>query len=60
VRQVAGYEREIVFDASKPDGSLRKVLDVSRLRAMDWQASRSVQQGLALAFRAFVTQETRI
>ncbi|MEW6694024.1 MAG: GDP-L-fucose synthase [Pseudomonadota bacterium] len=61
VREVVGYQGEVVFDASQPDGTPRKVLDVSRLAAMGWEASRSLQQGLTLAYRAFErTQETRI
>lgn len=53
VRQVVGYEGEIVFDASKPDGTPRKVLDVSRLTAMGWQAPTPFRLGLQLAYSAF-------
>ncbi|BDV00887.1 GDP-L-fucose synthase [Thermodesulfomicrobium sp. WS] len=51
VRQVVGYEGEIVFDASKPDGTPRKVLDVSRITAMGWQAKHDLAAGLVKAYK---------
>ncbi|GAB6050849.1 GDP-L-fucose synthase [Hydrogenophilus islandicus] len=46
VRQVVGYEGEIVFDASKPDGTPRKVLDVGRLTALGWRPKVVLRHGL--------------
>jgi GDP-L-fucose synthase len=46
IRQAVGYPGEIIFDTSKPDGTPRKVMDVSRLTAMGWQASIPLAQGL--------------
>ncbi|MEJ5210005.1 MAG: GDP-L-fucose synthase [Burkholderiales bacterium] len=51
VRQVVGYEGEVVFDATKPDGTPRKVLDVSRLFAMGWQAKHDLSGGLVKAYK---------
>lgn len=51
VRQVVGYEGEVVFDATKPDGTPRKVLDVSRLFAMGWQAKHDLSAGLVKAYK---------
>jgi nucleoside-diphosphate-sugar epimerase len=39
VARVTGFTGEIVFDASKPDGTMRKLMDLSRLEAMGWQPS---------------------
>jgi GDP-L-fucose synthase len=54
VKSVVGYEGEIEFDASKPDGTPRKLMDVGRLNAMGWQASTTMQDGLAVAYSDFI------
>lgn len=57
VQQVVGYRGRIVNDLSKPDGTPRKLLDVSRLHALGWQASRSLQDGLASTYEWFLAQQ---
>jgi GDP-L-fucose synthase len=52
--KVAGFEGELVFDASKPDGTPRKLLDVSRLAQMGWRASIGLEDGIAATYREFV------
>jgi GDP-L-fucose synthase len=52
VMDVVGFEGSIVFDASKPDGTPRKLLDVSRLRSLGWQARTSLRDGIKLAYQA--------
>lgn len=47
VRDVVGYEGEIVFDTSKPDGTPRKLLDVSRLRETGWAPRVPLREGIA-------------
>ena len=54
VKEVVGYPGMIEFDASKPDGTPRKLMDVGRLNAMGWKASTSMQAGLAAAYRDFI------
>jgi GDP-L-fucose synthase len=54
VKQAVGFEGEIVFDTSKPDGTPRKLLDVARLNALGWRASVSLQSGLAKAYADFL------
>ena len=54
VGQVVGYQGEIDFDTSKPDGAPRKLMDSSRLNALGWQANVSLQDGLALAYQDFL------
>ena len=52
VMRVVGFDGEIVFDASKPDGTPRKLLDVSRLKALGWTAKTPLKQGIRLAYEA--------
>jgi nucleoside-diphosphate-sugar epimerase len=44
--EIVGFEGEILLDTSKPDGTPRKLLDVSRLNALGWKASIELNQGL--------------
>ncbi len=50
MKAVVGYEGEIVFDTTKPDGTPRKVLDVSRIKGLGWQPSVVLPEGLARAY----------
>ena len=50
VAKAVGYRGELKFDASKPDGAPRKLVDVSRLKATGWSARTSLDEGLALAY----------
>ncbi|MDR6492298.1 GDP-L-fucose synthase family protein [Paraburkholderia sp. 22099] len=52
--KVVGFEGELAFDASKPDGTPRKLLDVSRLTQMGWRARIGLAEGLASTYRQFV------
>ncbi len=54
VGQTVGYRGRIVFDASKPDGTPRKLLDVSRLAALGWRASTPLAKGLQRAYAAYL------
>ena len=53
IARVVGYQGEIVFDTSKPDGTPRKLLEVSRLHRLGWQASIPLEQGLQGAYQWF-------
>ena len=50
VMDVVGFRGGIVYDATQPDGTPRKLLDVGRLRALGWQASTPLREGIALAY----------
>ena len=54
VKNIVGYDGNLVFDSSKPDGTPRKLLDVSRLSALGWQATTSLQQGIESTWRWYV------
>ena len=60
VMSVVGFEGGIVFDHTKPDGTPRKLLDVSRLKTLGWQAKTPLIEGISLAYAAasFVTEDT--
>jgi GDP-L-fucose synthase len=54
IAKVAGYEGSFVYDPSKPDGTPRKVMDVSRLSALGWKAKTPLEEGFAKAYRWYV------
>ncbi len=54
VRQIVGYSGEIVFDTDKPDGTPRKLLDVSRLEATGWSPKIDLEQGIRNAYQWFL------
>ena len=60
VGQVVGYQGDIDFDTSKPDGAPRKLMDSSRLKSLGWQAKVSLQNGLMLAHQDFLKQVGRV
>ncbi|MCX5871011.1 MAG: GDP-L-fucose synthase [Deltaproteobacteria bacterium] len=51
IMEVVGFKGEVVFDSSKPDGTMRKVLDVSKLKQFGWNPQTSLKQGIELAYR---------
>lgn len=57
VAQVAGYQGRIVFDDSKPDGTPRKLLDVTRLHNLGWFHEVSLEQGLASTYQWFLENQ---
>ncbi|HEB71119.1 MAG TPA: NAD-dependent epimerase/dehydratase family protein, partial [Nitrospirae bacterium] len=52
---VAGYEGELRFDESKPDGMPRKLLDVSRLKSFGWTASTDLKAGIAKTYEWYLS-----
>ena len=54
VGEAVGFTGKIVFDASKPDGTPKKLLDVSRINALGWHASLNLKDGLKLAYQNFI------
>ena len=56
VMNLVGFKGEIVFDASKPDGTPRKLLNVDRLRSLGWQSQTSLRDGIAKAYSDFLTK----
>ena len=56
VRHVVGFEGKIVWDSSKPDGTARKLLDLSRLRALGWQPRTPLDEGIHRLYDAYLAR----
>lgn len=57
VAKVTGFEGEIEFDSSKPDGAPRKLMDVSRLKSLGWQYSINLEDGLKATYEWFLNNQ---
>jgi GDP-L-fucose synthase len=53
IRDVVGFNGQIRFDASKPDGTPRKLLDVSRLHSLGWRARIALREGISATYQSF-------
>jgi len=60
IKDVTGYRGEIVFDPSKPDGTPRKLLDVSLLARAGWTATTSLADGLRIAYRDYLADQSAL
>ncbi len=60
VMDVTGYDGELVFDSTKPDGTPRKLMDVSKLEKLGWKASIPLKQGLEQTYQWFLEQSGQI
>lgn len=58
VKAVVGFDGELVFDASKPDGTPRKLMDVSRLDTLGWKAKVSFKSGVQSTYEWFLTHQS--
>lgn len=58
IAKVVGYEGEIAFDSSKPDGTPRKLMDSARLNALGWEAKVDLDTGLEKAYEDFLKNHT--
>lgn len=56
IADVIGWRGRFVHDNRKPDGTMRKVMDVSRIRALGWAPSVSLREGIAVAYRDFLSR----
>ena len=54
VKRVVGYQGEIIYDASKPDGTPRKLVDVTRINGLGWRAGISLEDGVRETYEWFV------
>lgn len=59
IKGIVGYEGELVFDSSKPDGTLRKVLDTSKIEGLGWQPGISLEMGIKKAVESYNKKEIR-
>ncbi|MGC8774365.1 MAG: NAD-dependent epimerase/dehydratase family protein, partial [Chlorobaculum sp.] len=56
VMEVIGFNGEIVFDAEKPDGTPRKLLNIDRLLELGWKAKTALRDGIAKTYDEFLTK----
>lgn len=57
VMKTVGYEGELTFDTSKPDGTPRKLTDISKIKATGWAPSIAIEQGVGMAYQSFLTEQ---
>jgi GDP-L-fucose synthase len=57
VKEAVRFEGSIAFDATKPDGTMRKLLDVSKLHSMGWKHTIDLKEGIALAYTDFLAKQ---
>ncbi len=58
IKGIAGFRGEVVIDTSKPDGTMRKLMDNSRLSAMGWEAKTSLQEGIRRTYEWYAGQHS--
>lgn len=58
IKRVIGYEGDLKFDNSRPDGTPRKIMDVSKLHKLGWKHTIELDEGIRLAYHDFLEKET--
>jgi GDP-L-fucose synthase len=58
IKKIAGYEGNLVFDTSKPDGTPRKLLDVTKLSNLGWKAKIGLHEGIEAVYKEYL-QKTK-
>lgn len=54
IKEILGFEGEIIFDSSKPDGTPRKLMDVSKIHSTGWKHKVNLREGITLAYQDFL------
>lgn len=57
IKEVVGFEGNIVFDNTKPDGTMRKLMDVSRINDLGWHAKTSLKDGIKIVYKDFLENQ---
>lgn len=57
VQKVTGYQGELTFDTSKPDGTPRKLTDIFKIKATGWSPDIPIEKGVALAYKSFLQEK---
>ncbi len=58
IKEIIGFEKEIKWDSSKPDGTPQKLLDISRIKKLGWTPSISLKRGIELTYKNFLEKNT--
>lgn len=56
VKKIVGYEGDIIWDTTKPDGTPQKLLDLSRMKKLGWEATTRLEQGIKKSYKWYVDQ----
>lgn len=54
IQQIVGFSGKLIFDTSKPDGTMRKLLDVNKMMQLGWLASTSMRDGITMAYQTYL------
>ena len=54
IQKIIGHQGDIIWDHSKPDGTPRKLMDVSKMKAMGWQYETELEQGIQKTYKWFL------
>lgn len=54
IKEIIGFEGKLIFDNTKPDGTMRKLMDVSRINALGWEAKTSLYEGIKIVYKDFL------
>ncbi|MBP7931545.1 MAG: GDP-L-fucose synthase, partial [Chitinophagaceae bacterium] len=57
IKEVVGYQGTIVYDRSKPDGTPRKLMDVSKLTSLGWKFTISLRKGLEMVYQEYQSRQ---
>lgn len=60
IKRIIGYDGEIKFDSSKPDGTPRKLMDVSKLHSKGWKHTIELEEGIGLAYQDFLAHQEKL
>lgn len=58
IKKVVGYEGRLVFDKTKPDGTMRKLMDVSRINSLGWKTETELEEGIEIVYRDFLNSKS--
>ncbi len=53
VKKVVGFNGELTFDASKPDGTMHKLMDASLMNTLGWKATTRLRDGISMAYKEY-------
>lgn len=59
IQEITGYEGELVFDTSKPDGTMRKMLDVTKINSLGWEPAIELEEGIRSTYEDFAKHYER-
>ena len=59
IKEIIGFEGDLVFDSSKPDGTPRKLMDVSKIHSKGWKHKIDLREGIELAYQDFLNKHIK-